>query len=100
LIDFGRAQFVNPTADEPPSLAYLWYWYMSLGRDRNVDPVYYVKSSEYLAWQKLHGVQFTPFELLVIKRLDSYYVSWANGNKDEVVVPVEMTPDLFDNILK
>jgi hypothetical protein len=100
LIDFGRAQFASPNTDEPPELSYLWYWFLSISRDRDFDPVSFVKSSEYLAWQKLNHVQLSPFELLVIRRLDSYYVSWTNGNKTEEVIPKDMTPDLFDNLLK
>jgi hypothetical protein len=58
---------------------YLWDWFLQLnsGRQNNgmgTSPLAY---SEILAWSMLMQKPISPFEVLVIKRLDGIYMDFA-----------------------
>lgn len=65
---------------------YLWEWFLQLNAARQnngmaISPLSY---SEILAWVTLMQVKISPFEITVIKALDSLFINHINSqNKEE-----------------
>lgn len=69
--------------DVHPSVMYLWHYFLQLSSSRQsgmaVSPLSYF---EIESWQRLSRIEISPFELTVIKALDSAFISHINS-KDE-----------------
>lgn len=63
--------------DPPPSLiAYLWNWFLDLNIARTAgmepNPITY---QDFSAWSDVTGIRLSPWEVRVLKRLDSAFMT-------------------------
>jgi hypothetical protein len=81
LLEFAREHFARPEINAPPCLDYLWRWFLDITYDRENGMGFgYIRSSEYVAWEKLNRLKISISELGVLKMLDRALVDFKNGD--------------------